>query len=177
MTAQLVETMNKGIDAELDRLTYSAYLLMLDPDLALSVVTTAVEGAQEELYSPSDLLRRTVELSLAQLRRESGVRSDGESSAFEAVLYGETGVADRRRSLSLQAHMSGNPILLLDSDSRIAFVLHHVLGYAIEESAVMAQVSEKGFRARLRKAYLQLASPHLGGGISFANVAGQPALV
>jgi hypothetical protein len=33
MTPQLSQTTDKNIDAELDRLTYSAYLLTLDPGL------------------------------------------------------------------------------------------------------------------------------------------------
>jgi hypothetical protein len=77
MTPQLIETANQSIEAELDRLTYSAYLLTLDPGLALSVVMTAVEDAQEDLSSPANLLRRTIELSLQQLRRESTARLDG----------------------------------------------------------------------------------------------------
>ena len=81
MTPQLIETANKGIEAELDRLTYSAYLLTLDPGLAMSVVMIALEGAQEDLSSPRNLLQRTVELSLQQLRRDSTARLDRESSA------------------------------------------------------------------------------------------------
>ena len=63
--------------------------------------------------------------------------------------------------LSFTQDMSGNPIFLLDSSSRVAFVLHHVVGYKIEEVASRAKMSEEEFRAQLRKAHVQLASVHL----------------
>jgi len=70
-----------------------------------------------------------------------------------------------------------NPILALDSIARIAFLLHHLLGYKIEDAALLTEQSEKEFRAYLRSAYLQLASrdfalddAHLG------DVLAEPAL-
>jgi hypothetical protein len=162
MTSQSIGAKGSGIEAELDRLTYSAYLLILDPTLALSVVMTAVAGAEEGLDAPPDLLRRTVEFSLAQLRHESPVSVDREASAFEVVLYAYSAGAPSKRSLSLKETMRGNPVLLLDSKARIAFVLHHVLGYTTSEAARMAKVSEKELHAHLRKAYLQLASLQFG---------------
>jgi len=161
MTPQLIETANKGIEAELDRLTYSAYLLTLDPGLAMSLVMTAVEGAQEDLSSPANLLRRTVELSLQQLRGESTRRLDRESSALEALLYGDFTPAESKRALWFKESMSGDPIVLLDYAARITFVLHHVLGYNINEAAAMLEMSEKKYRAHLRTAYLQLGSVHV----------------
>ena len=158
MTRQLIGATNSGIESELDRLAYSAYMLTLDPTLAFLVVMTAVEGAEEGHDAPPDLLRRTVELSLAQLPRESTVGADREASAFEAALYAYSTAAPSKRLLSLKETMSGNPILLLNPSARMAFVLHHVLGYTVREAARMAKVSEKEFRAYLRKAYLQLAS-------------------
>ena len=66
MTPQLSQPADKNIDAELDRLTYSAYLLTLDPGLALSLVMAALD---DSLGKPdANLLGRTVELSLQQLR-------------------------------------------------------------------------------------------------------------
>lgn len=55
-----------------------------------------------------------------------------------------------------------NTILLLNSGSRIAFVLHHILGYPIKKAAGMAQITEKQCRAHLRDAYLQLAALKVG---------------
>ena len=174
MAPQLIETANKGVEAELDRLTYSAYLLTLDPGLAMSVVMTAVEGAEEDLgCSPPNLLRRTVELSLQQLRRESTARLDRESSAFEAVLYGDATMAESKRVWSFNEYMSGNPIVLLDHAARITFVLHHVLDYKITEAAAMVEMSEKKYRAHLRTAYLQLASLHVASGRSASTVVGE----
>ncbi|HTD23982.1 MAG TPA: sigma factor-like helix-turn-helix DNA-binding protein [Terriglobales bacterium] len=61
-------------------------------------------------------------------------------------------------ALDEDGDMSSNPILSLDSVSRNAFLLHHVLGYKIEESALLLEMTETEFRAHLRRAYLQLAS-------------------
>jgi DNA-directed RNA polymerase specialized sigma24 family protein len=173
MTPQLIETANQGIEDELDRLTYSAYLLTLDPGLAMSVVMTAVEDAQEDLSSPANLLRRTIELSLQQLRREYTARFDRESSAFEALLYGDVTAADSNRTLPFKESTSANPIVLLDHVARITFVLHHVLDYQITEAASMLEVSEKEYRAHLRNAYLQLAALHVASAAPTSGVVGE----
>jgi hypothetical protein len=174
MTPQLIQHGDNTIDAELDQLTYSAYLLTVDPDLALSVVMVAIDTSTEDLASRHDLLRRTVEISLGQLRPGADATSDRESWAVEASLYRDSSFAMSKRALALKEQTNGNPILLLDSDARIAFVLHHVLGYSINGAAAMAQTSEKEYHAQLRKAYLQLASLQLGA--VAGNMLGQIAL-
>jgi hypothetical protein len=161
MTQQSARTENANIEAELDRLTYSAYLLTLDPGLALSVVLTALDWSLQKPISNSDLQRRTVELSLRQLQHQSGRDGESECPSYEAVLYDDSGVANAKRFSSSEEDISSNPILSLDAGSRIAFVLHHVLEYDIEESALLADLDEKGFRAQLRSAYVQLASCQL----------------
>jgi hypothetical protein len=161
MTQQSARTEKTSIEAELDRLTYSTYLLTLNRGLALSVVLTALDWSLEKPIANSDLQRRTVELSLRQLRHQSGVDSDSECPSCEAVLYDDSGVANSKGFSSSEQDISSNPILSLDAGSRIAFVLHHVLGYDIEESALLADLDEKGFRAQLRSAYVQLASCQL----------------
>ena len=161
MTQASARTKESNIEAELDRLTYSAYLLTLDPDLALSVVLTALDWSLEKPISNSQLQRRTVELSLRQLQRQSGVGGDSGCPPYEAVLYDDSEGANSRRFRSSEEEISSNPILALDAGSRVAFVLHHVLGYDIEESAVLADMEEKEFRAQLRSAYVQLASRQL----------------
>jgi hypothetical protein len=88
---------------------------------------------------------------------QSGTSSDGESTAFDAALYGHSAAINSQLFRSLQS-LSGSPILLLDSISRIAFVLHRVLGYKISDAATKARVSEKQYRAQLRRAYRELAS-------------------
>jgi hypothetical protein len=175
MTPQISQTADKHIESELDRLTYSAYLLTLDPGVAVSVVMTAINGSLEEITTEPDLLERTVELALEQLRRESQTKGDGESSAFDAVLYGHSPAINSPTLQSLN-DLSGNPILLLDSTSRIAFVLHHVLGYELAEAAAKAQMGETEYRAQLRKAYLQLASFHSEGRDSGGKFLEEPAL-
>jgi hypothetical protein len=158
MTPQISQAADKNIESELDRLTCSAYLLTLDPGVAVSVVMAAIDGSLEEITGP-DSLERTVELALEQLRCESSAEGDGESSVFDAVLYGHSAAINSPTFQSLK-DLSDNPILLLDSTSRIAFVLHHVLGYKLGEAAAKAQMDETEYRAQLRKAYLRLASFH-----------------
>jgi hypothetical protein len=176
MTSQLIQPGIDSIDSELDQLTYSAYLLTLDPDLALSVVMAAVDTAIEDDASHRDVLQRTIELSLAQLRPNPSAASDRESFPFEALLYSDSSPAASKQTLSLKELTNGNPILLLDSDARIAFVLHHVLGYSINGAAAMAKMSEKKYHTQLRKAYLQLASLQLGAYAIAGNMLSQVAL-
>jgi fumarylacetoacetate (FAA) hydrolase family protein len=174
MTPQLAQPENT-MDVELNQLTYSAYLLTLDPDLALSVVMAAVDASMEDLASRHDLLERTIEISLAQLRLDDSAGTDRESLALEALLYSGSSFATSTLALSLKEQTSGNPILLLDSGARIAFVLHHVLGYSMNGAAAMAQISEKEYRTQLQKAYLQLASLQLGAHAIAAYMFGQVA--
>ena len=178
MTQQSARTEKTSIEAELDRLTYSTYLLTLNRGLALSVVLTALDWSLEKPIANSDLQRRTVELSLRQLQHQSGVDSDSECPSCEAMLDDDSGVANSQGFSSSEQDISSNPILSLDAGSRIAFVLHHVLGYDIEQSAMLADLDEKGFRAQLRSAYVQLASCQLWRFDAHANeVLAQSALV
>jgi hypothetical protein len=174
MTPHTSQTADHDLQAELERLAYSAYLLTLDPGVALSVVMTAVDGSIEEGTDNPNLLERTVELSLQQLRCESGIGWDGESSVIEAVLYGHSTAVDSQ-ILQFLKDVSNSPILMLDSNSRIAFVLHHVLGYRISEAAAKSQVSETECRAQLNNAYVQLASFQLGNKSSLMRAVGDPA--
>lgn len=175
MTPQMSQAADKRIESELDRLTYSAYLLTLDPGVAVSVVMAAIDGSLEEIAAGPDLLERTVELALGQLRRESVTEGDGESSAFDAELYGHSAETDSPAFQSLK-ELSSNPILLLDSTCRIAFVLHHVLGYKVGEAAAKAQMDETEYRAQLRKAYLRLASFRTEGQVLGGKFLEEPAL-
>ena len=175
MTPQISQAPDKHIESEIDRLTYSAYLLTLDPGVAVSVVMTAIDGSLDETTTGPDLLERTVELALEQLRRESRMEGNGESTPFDAVFYGHSAAIDSPTVQSLK-ELSGNPILLLDSLSRIAFVLHHLLGYKLGEAAAKAQMDETEYRAQLRKAYLRLASFHSEVQVSGGRFLEEPAL-
>jgi hypothetical protein len=73
--------------------------------------------------------------------------------------------------------MNGNPILSLDSGSRVTFVLHHVVGYNIEESTSLVQTDERRYRAQLRSAYVQLASAQLMRGAYLTDIREQYAVV
>ena len=161
MTPQTSQT-DTNLQAELDRLTYSAYLLTLDPGKAFSAVERAIDGSLEETIVHSDLLERTVELALEDVLCESGTSWDGESSAYDVALYGSPAIHSKAFQPLFDLH--GSPILLLDSTSRIAFVLHHLLGYKIPDAAAKAGLTEKQYRGQLRRAYLQLASLQLQGG-------------
>jgi hypothetical protein len=175
MTPKVSQAADMQIQSELDRLTYSAFLLTLDPGVAVSVVMTAIDGSLEEISTGPDLLERTVELALEQLRRESRMEGDGESSAFDAMLYGHSAANNSPTFQSLK-DLSGNPILLLDSTSRIAFVLHHVLGYTLGEAAAKARMDETEYRAQLRKAYLRLAAFQFEEQVLAGNVLEEAAL-
>ena len=174
MTPQMSRTTDDNLQAEIDRLTYSAYLLTLDPGKAFSAVVRAIDGSLEETTVNSDLLERTVELALEEVLCESGTSWDGESSACDVVLYGHFAAINSQAFQSLQ-DLSGSPILLLDSTSRIAFVLHHLLGYKIGDAAAKARLSEKQYRSQLRRAYLQLAAFRLEGGTPASHVVEQSA--
>jgi hypothetical protein len=152
-----------SLQAELDRLTYSAYLLTLDPGKALSAVERAIDASLEETTAYSDLLERTVDLALEDVLCEYRTRWDGESSAYDVLLYGRSAAINSKAFQSLQ-DLDGSPILLLDSTSRIAFVLHHLLGFKISDAAAKARLTEKQYRAQLRRAYVQLASFRLQDG-------------
>jgi hypothetical protein len=130
----------------------------------------------EDLGSHRNLLQRTIEISLGQLRLDSSATSDRESFPLEALLYHDSTRSASKRALSLKALTNGNPILLLESDARIAFVLHHVLGYSINEAAAMAQITEKEYLKQLRKVYLQPASLQLGPYALAGNMLGLVAL-
>jgi hypothetical protein len=175
MTPQISQAAEKPIESQLDRLTYSAYLLTLDPGVAVSVVMTAIDESLEEITTRADLLERAVELALEQLCLESRREGDGESSAFDAVLYGHSAAVNSPTFQSLKG-LSCNPILLLDSTSRIAFVLHHGLGYKLGQAAAKARMDEAGYRAQLRKAYLRLASFQSEGQVSGGKFIEEPAL-
>ena len=173
MTPQTTQP-ETNLQAELDQLTYSAYLLTLDPGKAFSVVARAIDGSLGETAPNSDLLERTVELALEEVLCESGARWDGESSAYDVVLYGSSAAANSKAFQSLQ-DLNDSPILLLDSSSRVAFVLHHLLGFTIGDAAVKAQLTEKQYRVQLRRAYLQLASFPPKGGATASHSAEQSA--
>jgi hypothetical protein len=115
MTPQTSQT-DTNLQAELDRLTYSAYLLTLDPGKAFWAVARAIDGSLEETNRNSDLLERTVELALEEVLLESGARWDRESSAYDVVLYGRSAAINSKAFQSLQ-DLNGSPILLLDSTS------------------------------------------------------------
>ena len=169
MDTQSSQTENHDLQAELDRLTYSAYLLTVDPGVAVSVVMQAIDWSLEEITSDPGLLQRTVELALEQSHQESSRSWDGESSALDAVLYGHSAPLNASAFQSVK-ELTGSPILLLDSTSRIAFVLHHVLGYSVREAAKMAQMNETEYRSQLQTAYVQLA------GAPDGNLVEEPAL-
>jgi hypothetical protein len=174
MTPQTSQT-ETNLQAELDRLTCSAYLLTLDPGKAFSAVERAIDGSLEETTVHSDLLERTVELALEDVLCESRTSWDGESSAYDVVLYGHSQAINSKAFQSLQ-DLNGSPILLLDATSRIAFVLHHLLGYKIGDAAAKARLTEKQYRAQLRRAYLQLASFRLEDATRATHGAEQSAL-
>jgi hypothetical protein len=157
MTANASQTTDRDLQAELDRLTSSAYLLTLDSGKSFSSVVKAIDESIERATISSDLLGRTVEFALEETLRESRASWDGESSAFDAVLYGHSAAVNLPVLQSVK-DLGSSPIVLLDSTCRIAFVLHHMLRYTISDAARKARMSERQYRTHLRRAYVQLAS-------------------
>ena len=96
------------------------------------------------------------------LRHEPIGDVDRESFAFEVIVYADYKASDSSSLLSFKDNAGMNPILALDVGSRIAFVLHHVLGYPVNEAAALAHIKQKEFRSHLRYAYVQLTSVQLG---------------
>jgi hypothetical protein len=163
VTPEIIQSTENDFQIELDRLTYSAYLLTLDPGEAFSAVARAIDGSLDETTIHSDLLGRTVELALAELRCGLEKGWDGESSAYDVAFYGHS-AARNSNAVQTVENLNGGPIFALDSTSRIAFVLHHLLGFKIGDAAVKVGLSEKEYRAQLRRAYVQLASFRLKDG-------------
>lgn len=155
MTHESVQPATTSIKAELERLAYYAYLLTRDPDSAVLAVMTALSSSANELTGQTDLQGRTVEIALLNLPDEP---ADRENPAPHPKPCLETTVADSKRLTSWKEDLDGSPIFSLDSRDRIAFVLHHVIGYSIEDAALLLEMTETEFRAHLRSAYLQLAS-------------------
>ena len=94
---------------------------------------------------------------------------------MDALIYGESAARNSPPLPSLK-DLEGNPILLLVSTSRIAFVLHHVLGYKLREGAAMLQMDETEYRRELRSAYLQLAACQFEKQVLASNVIAEAAL-
>lgn len=174
MTAR-IGNITQNLDAELEQLAFSAYLLTLDADAALSVVMAALDASLEDLDASQDLQLSTVKLSLKRLRSAADLTTDHESSVYDALLYGNANGTSSILSL-WRKELSSNAITSLETRSRVAFVLHHVLAYKIEEAAALAGVSEKQFRAQLRRAYVELAAYELGANPYGSDVLGESAL-
>lgn len=83
---------------------------------------------------------------------------------YESIQPTQTSLEADLEHLTYSAYLLGleddlsNPILALDSRSRIAFLLHHLFRYKIEDAAALAETSEEEFRKDLRSAYRQLTS-------------------
>ena len=100
---------------------------------------------------------------------------------YQSIQPTQTGIESELERLTYSAYLYGfdddmnNPILSLDSSSRTAFLLHHLLGYNIEEAASLAEMSQEEFCTHLRYAYLQLIPSQLGLD-AYLNTVGEPAL-
>ena len=93
---------------------------------------------------------------------QANIETDLEQLTYSAYLFG------------LEEDMN-NPILSLDSGARVAFFLRHLLGYKIEDAALLAEISEEEYRINLCSAYLQLASGEFGPNVHLSVLA-EPAV-
>ena len=100
---------------------------------------------------------------------------------YESIQTTQTNIEAALEHLTHSAYLFGlddelnNPILSLDSSALIAFFLRHLLGYKIEDAAILAEMSEEEYRTNLRSAYLQLASEEFGPDVHLSVLA-EPAL-
>lgn len=100
---------------------------------------------------------------------------------FESIQPTQGSIDADLENVTYSAYLFGleeettDPILALDSNSRIAFLLHHLFGYKIEDAAMLTEISEQEFRKLLRRAYLQLAPLQFETDI-YLSAAGEPAL-
>jgi hypothetical protein len=100
---------------------------------------------------------------------------------YEPIQPAQTNIEADLEHLTYSAYLFGleedmnNPILSLDSSARIAFFLRHLLGYKIEDAALLAEMSEEEYRTNLGSAYLQLASEEFGPDVHLSVLA-EPAL-
>jgi DNA-directed RNA polymerase specialized sigma24 family protein len=87
---------------------------------------------------------------------------------YESIQPAQANIEAALEHLTYSAYLFGleenmnNPILSLDSSARIAFFLCHLLGYKMEDAALLAEMSEEEYCTNLRSAYLQLASEEFG---------------
>jgi len=100
---------------------------------------------------------------------------------YESIQPTQANIEADLEHLTYSAYLFGldedlnNPILSLDSSARIAFFLCHLLGYKIEDAAILAEMSEEEYRTNLRSAYLQLASEEFGPDVHLSVLA-EPAV-
>lgn len=99
----------------------------------------------------------------------------------ESIEPTQTSFAADLQHLTYSAYLFGledmdNPIFALESSSRTAFLLHHLLGYNIEDAASLVELSERDFRAHLRNAYLQLVSREFGPDANLSDVLDEAAM-
>ena len=156
-----ISNATEDIEAELEQLAFSAYLLTLDADAALSAVMAALDESLEDPDASHDPQLSTIKISLQRLRSEADPAGDHESSVYDALLFSNATGASRPLSL-WKKELGSNAVTSLSTRSRVAFVLHHVLAYNIEKAAALAGVGQKQFRAQLRSAYVELAASELG---------------
>jgi hypothetical protein len=131
-------------------------------------------------------VERAVRIDFGKARADTGVGEGGSTTMIQqSDLDSQTSIEAELDQLTYSAylltldlaHVNGNPILSLDSDARVAFVLHHVFGYNIEQSASLVEADEMRFRARLRSAYVQLAPEQLIRGAHLTDIREQYAVV
>ena len=99
----------------------------------------------------------------------------------ESIEPSQTSFESDLQHLTHSAYLFGledidNPIFSLDSSSRTAFLLHHLLGYNIEDAASLVELSERDFRAHLRSAYLQLISREFDPDVNLTEVLDEAAM-
>lgn len=156
------------VKAEGDCLLETAQLLTGALDAAVAVVAEAISWALEHLLEaqPSEyrsrLRRQVIKTAISFVRRRDAgeVPSPAHHAAqLSLAAWVKSANCAFGPNSSIEATDSAHDLLQnLSYLPRIAFVLRHMLGYSIPESALLLGVDVPTFAASLRGAYLELGA-------------------
>ena len=155
-------TLLDDTEDQLLELAYAAYLITFDPVMSVAAVMHAVGESAVEMagmcsgLKHSRLQRETIKASISYVRGQiRRFPADPEPTSRESEWPRDRpGLsASRRRSGDFSGELMG----IVDVGPRIAFVLHHVLGYSIGDSSLLLDIGMPDVQAWLKSAYVQLA--------------------
>ena len=93
---------------------------------AVPFSTSIYDAAKARTEDITERGERTVEIAVEEVLCESGARCDGESSAYDVVLYGRSAATNSKAFQSLQ-DLKDSPILLSIRGTVLRFTLGSLL--------------------------------------------------